>query len=44
VMQEMVYKAARMIRHAGYWILGLGANDAGFAVFERHHKSLCAPG
>ena len=43
VMQEMVYKAGRMIRHAGYWILGLGANDAGFAVFERHHKSLCAP-
>lgn len=40
VMQEMIYKAARLIRHAGRWTLGLGANDTGFAAFERHYCSL----
>ena len=40
VMQEMIYKAARLIRHAGRWTLGLGANDTGFAAFERHYRSL----
>ncbi len=40
VMQEMVYKAGRMIRHAGRWALGLGANDTGYAVFERHYRSM----
>jgi len=40
VMQEMMFKAARMIRHAGRWVLGLGANDSGFAVFDRHYGQL----
>ena len=44
VMQEVVYKAARMIRHAGQYVLGLGANDRSFAVFERHYQTLCSPG
>ena len=37
VMQELMFKAGRMIKHAGRWVLGLGANDSGFAVFERHY-------
>lgn len=40
VMQEMMHKAARMIHHAGRWILGLGQSDSGFAVFERHYGQL----
>ncbi|CAN5465509.1 hypothetical protein BH10PSE16_BH10PSE16_04230 [soil metagenome] len=40
VMQEMMHKAARMIRHAGRWVLGLGAGDSGFAVFDRHYGQL----
>ena len=40
VLQEMMFKAARMIRHAGRWVLGLGANDSGFAVFDRHYGQL----
>lgn len=42
VMQEMMFKAGRMIRHAGRWILGLGEADSGFAVFERHYGQLRA--
>jgi len=42
VMQEMIYKAARMMRHAGRWVLGLGANDSGFAAFERHYRCLAS--
>ena len=37
VMQELIFKAARMIKHAGRWILGWGESDSGFAVFERHY-------
>ena len=40
VMHEMMFKAARMIKHAGRWILGLGESDSGFAVFERHYGQL----
>lgn len=29
VMQEMVYKAGRMIHHAGRWVLGLGPTTRG---------------
>jgi Transposase DDE domain group 1 len=36
VMQELMFKAARMVHHARQWVLGLGANDTAFAVFERH--------
>lgn len=40
VMQEMMFKAARMIKHAGRWLLGLGQSDSGFAVFERYYRQL----
>ncbi len=30
VMQEIMLKTARMIKHAGRWILGLGESDSGF--------------
>jgi len=40
VMQEMMFKAARMIKHAGRWVLGLGAAESGYAVFERHYRQL----
>lgn len=40
VMQELMFKAGRMLRHARQWALGLGANDSGFAVFERHWRQL----
>jgi len=36
VMQELMFKVARMIKHAGRCLLGLGQSDSGFAVFERH--------
>lgn len=42
VMQEVMFKAGRMIKHAGRWILGLGESDSGFAVFERHYGQLRA--
>jgi len=41
VVQELMFKAARMVRHAR--VLGLGANDGGFAVFQRHWRELDAP-
>ena len=40
VMQELMFKAARMLHHARQWVLGLGANDTAFAVFERHWHQL----
>ena len=40
VMQELMFKAARMIHHAGRWVLGLGESDPAFAVFERHYAQL----
>jgi hypothetical protein len=40
VMQELMFMAARMIRHAERWVLGLGESDRGFAVFERHYRQL----
>ena len=40
VMHEMMFKAARMIKHAGRWFLGLGETDSGFAVFERHYGQM----
>jgi len=42
VMQKMIYKSARMMRHAGRWVLGLGANDSGFTAFERHYRCLAS--
>ena len=40
VMQELMFKAARMIHHAGRWVLGLSESDPAFAVFERHYRQL----
>lgn len=40
VMQELMLKAARIIRHARRWVLSLGERDRGFAVFERHYRPL----
>lgn len=40
VILEMICKAARMIHHAGRWVLGLGANDTGFKVFEQHYAGV----
>jgi hypothetical protein len=42
VMQELMFKAGRMIMHAGRWILGLGANDSAYGVFERLYDPLRA--
>jgi len=38
VMHEMMFKTARVIKHAGRRILGLGKSD--FAVFEHHYGQL----
>ena len=35
VMQELMYKAARIISHARRWVLGISGSDSGFAMFER---------
>ena len=40
VMQELMFRAARMIHHAGRWVLGLSESDPAFAVFERHYAQL----
>ena len=40
VMQEIMFKAGRMIKHAGRWVLGLGANDSAHAVFDRLYRPL----
>jgi len=40
VMQEIMFKAARVIHHAKRWVLGLGQNDTAFAVFARHWHQL----
>jgi hypothetical protein len=43
VMQGLMFKAARMVKHARRWVLGLGANDGGFAAFQRHWRELDKP-
>lgn len=40
VLQEIMFKAARMIKHAGRWALGLGANDSAYVVFERLYRQM----
>ena len=40
VLQEVMYKAGRMIKHAGRWALGLGANESVRTVFERFYENL----
>ena len=40
VMQQLMFKAARMISMRGRWVLGLGHSETAFAVFERHYAQL----
>ena len=42
VLQELIYKAGRLIEHGRQLILGLGANDRAAAAFERLHKQFQA--
>lgn len=42
VMQELIYRAGRLIQHGRRLILGLGANDRAGAVFKRLHVQLAA--
>ncbi len=37
VMQELVYRAGRIVEHARRFVLGLGANDRAAVVFMRLH-------
>lgn len=41
VLQEIMFKAGRMIKHAGRWALGLGESDSAHTVFERLYWQLC---
>ena len=43
VMQELIYKAGRIIETGRRLILGLGANDRAAGVFARLHGELFAP-
>ncbi len=42
VMQELIYRAARLIETGRRLILGLGANDRSAKAFERLHGELFA--
>lgn len=42
VIQELIYRAGRLIEHGRQLILGLGANDRAAAVFKRLHEQLAA--
>jgi len=42
VMQELIYRAGRIVEHARRFVLGLGANDRAAAPFARLHKELRA--
>lgn len=42
VMQELIYRAGRLIQHARQTVLGLGANDRAAAAFKRVHQELRA--
>jgi Transposase DDE domain group 1 len=42
VMQELIYRAARLIEHGRRIILGLGANDRAATVFMRLHAQFAA--
>ena len=42
VMQELIYRAGRLIEHGRQLILGLGANDRSGTVFKRMHMHLAA--
>jgi Transposase DDE domain group 1 len=40
VMQELMFKAGRLIKHAGRWVVGLSQCDTAYAVFERLYSAL----
>jgi Transposase DDE domain group 1 len=42
VMQELIYRAGRLIAHGRQMVLGLGANDRAAAVFMRLHAQFAA--
>ena len=42
VMQELIYRAGRLIEHGRQMVLGLGANDRSAAVFMRLHAQFAA--
>jgi hypothetical protein len=42
VMQELIYRAGRLIKHARRTVLGLGANDRAAKAFSRVHGELFA--
>ncbi len=42
VMKELMFKAGRLIRHAGQWWLGLGRQDKGYEVFAAYYGILKA--
>ena len=42
VMQELIYRAGRLIEHGRRLILGLGANDRAAKAFARLHGELFA--
>lgn len=42
VMQELIYRAGRLIEHGRQLVLGLGANDRAAAVFLRLHAQFAA--
>jgi hypothetical protein len=42
VIQELIYRAGRLIAHGRRIVLGLGANDRSAAAFERLHGELFA--
>jgi hypothetical protein len=41
-MQELIYRAGRLIEHGRRLILGLGANDKAAKAFARLHGELFA--
>ena len=42
VMQELIYRAGRLIEHGRRRVLGLGANDRSAQAFARLHGELFA--
>ena len=42
VMQELIYRAGRLIEHGRQMVLGLGANDRSAGVFMRLHAQFAA--
>jgi hypothetical protein len=41
-MQELIYRAGRLIEHGRQMVLGLGAHDRSAAVFMRLHAQFAS--